>query len=80
MYSFFTKKTKSFISQIAKNINENINEEISDFIQIEGPITGKLYFKQPKEENVKFTINKKELKDKVNQNIYNKLPENMFFV
>ena len=80
MFSFFTKKTKSFIALIAKNINKKFNDDIIDFIDIDGPITGKLYLDQPKEENIKFTIDKVELKEKVSENIYDKLPEKMFFV
>ena len=80
MFSFFTKKTKSFIALIAKNLNKKFNNEISGFIEIEGPITGRLYLEQPKEDNIKFSIDKNELKEKVNQTIYDKLPEKMYFV
>lgn len=80
MFSFFTKKTRSFIVLIAKNINNKFNHDIADFIEIDGPVSGKLYLNQPKEENIKFTIDKEELKDKVAQNIYDNLPEKMYFV
>jgi len=80
MFSFSTKKSGSFLRYIGRNINEKCQNEILDFINIEGAISGKLYFIQPKDENVKFIITKEELKSRVDINIIEKLPDNMFFV
>ena len=80
MYSFLTKKTGSFLKLIGKNINDKYHSNIDEFIIIEGVISGKLYFIQPKNENVKFTISKDELKERVKIEILEILPNKMFFV
>lgn len=80
MFSFFTKKSQSFIILISRNLNQKFSDDTSDFVEIKGPVNGKLYLKQPKDGNVKFTVDKEELKDKVEKSIYDKLPEKMFFV
>lgn len=80
MFSFLTQKSKSFIALIARTIAEKFIDNTSEFILIEGPIKGKLYFKQPKDKTVIFTITKEELKAKLDKNIFDKLPENMYYV
>lgn len=79
-YSFFTQKSRSFIRLICNNINEKFDKKNQNFIEITGPIKGKLFFLQPaKDVNVIFTINKEEL-TKVKSEIIEKLPEQMYFV
>ena len=80
MYSFFIKKTASFLTLIGNNINAKYHSEIKEFITIEGAISGKLYFIQPENKNVKFLIHKDELKERVKIEILEILPNKMFFV
>ena len=79
MFSF-VKKTKSIIIFISRKINSNFKEENTEFIPIDGPIAGKLYFKKPSEKMVIFIIEKHELEPRVNKDIFDKLPEIMYFV
>ena len=80
MYSFLTKKTGSFLKLIGNNINDKYHSKIEEFITIEGAISGKLYFIQPENKNVKFLISKDELKERVKIEILETLPNKMFFV
>ncbi len=80
MFSFLIQKTRSFLGLVAKNLNEKFTDNASDFIEIKGAISGKLYFSQPQEGIVKFTIKKEEVAKKIKEEIYEKLPETMYFV
>ena len=79
MFSF-AKKTQSIIIFISRKINSNFKQENTEFIPIDGPISGKLYLKKPVEKLVIFTIEKQELQPRVNKDIFDQLPEIMYFV
>ncbi|WP_298286871.1 hypothetical protein [uncultured Lutibacter sp.] len=78
-FSIFTKKTKSFTRFVANNINKNYENKLNDCIEIKGAISGKLFLIRP-QENVKITFTKEELEGKVDKEIYDKLPDLMYFV
>lgn len=78
-YSFLIGKSKSFTRLVANNINKKYKNIVNDCINIEGPISGKLFFIQP-QDNVKFTFTKEEMEGKVEIEIYEKLPDLMYFV
>ncbi len=79
MFSFLIQKIRSFLGLVAKNLNEKFTDNASDFIEIKGAISGKLYFSQPQEGIVKFTIKKEELAEKVKEDICDNLPKTMYF-
>lgn len=74
----FSKKTERFLNYVTTQFNKQYGRS-KDFMPIKGLVEAKLYFEKPVSD-VKFIIEKKELsKEKIDEKIYNLLPEKMYY-
>lgn len=75
----FSKKTERFINYVSSQFDSHYSRS-KIYMPIKGLVQANLYFEKPNEGNVKFVINKNELlKDKINAEIYDMLPEKMYY-
>lgn len=75
----FSKKTDRFLEYVTSQFNKQYSKR-KDFMPIKGLVEAKLYFEEPKEE-AKFVIQKEELeRGKIKSEIFEELPETMYYI